>query len=56
MRRLFIAVAAMAFTGTAFAADMPIKAAPVVVTPSWTGWYIGVNGGGEWGVLTRDYR
>jgi outer membrane immunogenic protein len=39
--------------GTASAADMaakaPVyKAAPVAVY-NWTGWYIGVNGGGAWG-------
>jgi outer membrane immunogenic protein len=31
------------------AADMPVKAAPAVPPPNWTGFYIGVNGGGAWG-------
>ena len=33
--------------GSAFAADMPLKAAPapVVLAPTWTGTYIGINGG-----------
>jgi outer membrane immunogenic protein len=42
---------ALAFTGSAYAADLPVKAPPMIapVAPSWTGWYIGVNGGGVWG-------
>jgi outer membrane immunogenic protein len=37
--------------GAATAADMPMKykAAPPVIVDSWTGFYIGVNGGGIWG-------
>jgi outer membrane immunogenic protein len=32
------------------AADMPVKARPVVVPVyDWTGWYIGANGGYSWG-------
>ena len=36
---------------TAFAADMPAQVRPAVVvaTPLWTGFYIGVHGGGGWG-------
>lgn len=54
MRRLQCAllavVAAIGFSSIAFAADMPVKApiykAPVVVVPpSWTGWYAGLNAG-----------
>jgi len=37
----------------AFAADMPAPAvkAPVMAAPmyNWTGWYVGINGGGAWG-------
>ncbi len=37
--------------GPAMAADMPLKAPPAPVAPafSWTGCYIGVEGGGAWG-------
>jgi len=53
MKKLLLtgfALAALAFGGPAFAADMPTKA-PLEVPPpfSWTGWYVGVNGGGAWG-------
>jgi outer membrane immunogenic protein len=35
--------------GAAQAADMPLKAPPLVVPPfSWAGFYIGVNAGGVW--------
>jgi len=55
MRRSFLALAAttaaFTFTGAyaAFAADMgiPVKAPPPA--PSWTGFYIGADGGGAWG-------
>jgi len=50
MRKLVIAAAALGFTGTAYAADMPLlKAPPMLAAPGWTGFYIGVNGGGGWG-------
>ena len=43
---LLSTVSALALAGTAFAADMPVKAPPpvVVVAPSWTGFYIGGHG------------
>lgn len=47
MRRIVLAAAMLALTGTAQAADMPLKAPPMGA--SWTGWYIGMNGGGAWG-------
>lgn len=41
---------------TAFAADLPTKApaimAPIAAIPTWTGAYIGINGGGGW--ATQD--
>jgi outer membrane immunogenic protein len=49
-----VAVSAILSIGAASAADMAVKA-PVYKAPaaapasSWTGWYIGVNGGGVWG-------
>jgi outer membrane immunogenic protein len=54
MKKLLLALtAAAAFTGSAFAADLPArtytKAPPPVVAPSWTGFYIfGGGGGGLW--------
>jgi outer membrane immunogenic protein len=47
-----VAIGAL-LAGPAMAADlrMPVKAAPAPVVPvfSWTGLYIGINGGGGWG-------
>src|SRR5215475_112437 len=54
MKKLLLALtAAAAFSGSAFAADLPArtytKAPPPVVAPSWTGFYIfGGVGGGIW--------
>jgi outer membrane immunogenic protein len=54
MKKLLLALSAVAaFTGSAFAADLPArtytKAPPPVVTPSWTGFYVfGGAGGGIW--------
>lgn len=38
------------------AADMPVKAPPAPLPPpwSWTGFYIGIHGGGAWGDLSVD--
>src|SRR4051794_27620886 len=46
-----VAVAAVALTQGAFAADMPLKArsAPVAMPIGWTGYYIGGNIGYGWG-------
>lgn len=51
MKKGLIAATALIISGSAFAADMPVKAPAAVVAPapSWTGWYIGINGGGVWG-------
>ena len=45
------AVATCVLGGSAVAADLPMKAPPPVIAPvfSWTGWYVGVTGGGAWG-------
>jgi outer membrane immunogenic protein len=42
--------------GGAMAADMAVKAAPIPVAMgyNWTGWYVGLNGGGAWGDRTGD--
>ena len=53
MRDLFVkglVLATFAIGGPAVAADMPLKAPPPPPPVfSWTGFYIGVNGGGAWG-------
>jgi outer membrane immunogenic protein len=60
MKKLLLAMTALAaFTGSAFAADLPArtytKAPPVPVAPSWTGFYIfGGGGGGVWDANTFD--
>jgi outer membrane immunogenic protein len=53
MKKLALAAAAIfaLFTGSASAADMAVKARPVVPPVpvfSWTGFYIGIHGGGAW--------
>ncbi len=61
-RLLFACVGALALAGvvgTAGAADlsrpMPMKAAPYAAPfYNWTGFYLGVNGGGGWGSSTWD--
>jgi outer membrane immunogenic protein len=48
--RIIFALALLTVSGAAQAADMPVKAQPLpVAAPSWTGWYVGLNGGGAWG-------
>jgi len=51
MKGFAATVALIFFTGTsAFAADMALKAPPPApAAPSWTGFYIGVDGGYGWG-------
>ncbi|MCI0466648.1 MAG: outer membrane beta-barrel protein [Beijerinckiaceae bacterium] len=53
IRRLLVASAgAIALSGAAFAADLPVRAPPPVYLPPppplWTGFYIGLNAGGTW--------
>jgi outer membrane immunogenic protein len=52
MKRTILAASAAAFLGSvsfAFAADLPMKAPPPLPPPpSWTGFYIGANGGWGW--------
>jgi outer membrane immunogenic protein len=52
MQKIVMAAAAVSilFAGAASAADMAVKAPPLAVAPlyNWTGFYIGVHGGGGW--------
>jgi outer membrane immunogenic protein len=63
MKRVFFALVGLAaLTGTAAAADLPPRPAPApyykapVALPvyNWTGFYIGINGGGGFGRSTWD--
>ena len=54
MNKLLVGTAAFvafATIGSASAADLPVKAPPMVAPPvwSWTGFYVGANVGGHWG-------
>jgi outer membrane immunogenic protein len=57
MRKFAISVAALAFSGSAFAADMAVKAPPAPPPPAynWTGAYIGANIGGGWSDRNVSY-
>ena len=64
MKRLTLSIAALAVTGPAWAADAVVysepapPAAPMAMARDWTGFFIGVHGGGAFesdtGVLTFD--
>jgi outer membrane immunogenic protein len=53
MRRFLVSAASLvglAISGSAMAADLPVKALPAVpAVYNWTGWYAGVNFGGVFG-------
>src|SRR5258708_4193323 len=51
-----VAITAIMAAGSAFAADMPLKAAPVAYAPyDWSGIYIGGVIGGAWGRTDTDF-
>lgn len=61
MKRVFLAsVAVVALTGAAAAADLPAAPAPYYKAPvavpyyNWSGFYLGVNGGGAFGRSSWD--
>jgi len=64
MRNKFIssltgAVFSFAASGLAFAADMAVKSAPPApppAVPSWTGFYIGIDAGGAWGLSDQKWQ
>jgi outer membrane immunogenic protein len=50
----------LAFAQAAVAADMPVKmpvkAAPMVVAPyNWSGFFVGIQGGGAWGTVPNAF-
>jgi outer membrane immunogenic protein len=53
MKNFVFAIAAITglLSGPVMAADMPVKAPPLPapVVSNWTGFYLGVNAGGDWG-------
>jgi len=60
MKKVLFLAAAILFPSVASAADMAVKAPPPapVVLYNWTGFYIGVHGGGGWGTsnYTTDWN
>jgi outer membrane immunogenic protein len=48
----------VAASGSAFAADMAVKAPAAAPAPvyNWTGWYVGVNAGGSFGTDKTDFN
>jgi outer membrane immunogenic protein len=50
-----VALSAAGLVNAAFAADLPVKAPPIVpVVYNWTGCYVGANGGWKWGRWTES--
>lgn len=66
--RILAVAFGLGFAPAALAADMPVKARPMPMAfaYNWTGFYVGINGGGGWGrshhnfdsagTTTGDYR
>ena len=57
MRGILGFMAALTMVSAAAAADLPVKAVPVMPPApvwNWTGFYIGLNGGYSWGHSSRD--
>ena len=62
MKKLLMAAAALAafaLPGIANAADLAVPPAPAIIVPapvlSWTGPYVGLNGGGGWGTTDHTF-
>ncbi len=54
MKALLVGGLIAAFAaGSAVAADMPLKAPPPIIAPTWSGTYIGINGGYGWGTTNH---
>src|SRR5215831_13125105 len=55
---LFGAAFILAASGSAFAADIAVKAAAPSPAPvyNWTGWYVGVNDGASFGNVKTDFN
>jgi outer membrane immunogenic protein len=55
MKKLAGAALAALVAGPAMAADLPVKAPPIVPVYDWTGFYIGINGGYSFGRSETDF-
>ena len=55
-RIVLISTSIVALAVPAMAADLPVKAPPPVLAPlpTWTGFYLGLNGGYSWGRSSRE--
>src|SRR5580704_10972090 len=50
-----VALSAIGLANVAFAADMPLKAPPIIpVVYNWTGCYVGANAGWKWGRFSES--
>lgn len=64
MKNILIMTAALLVPGAALASDLPARVSPPPPAPyfapapvlSWTGFYVGLNGGGGWGRATDTSR
>jgi outer membrane immunogenic protein len=59
MKKILIGALLAGVASSAFAADLPTRkapAAPYIAPPifTWTGYYIGINGGGAWGSMEHS--
>src|SRR5262245_22020849 len=57
-KMLFALAAALAVSSTAMAADMPVRKAPLAAEPAsadWTGFAVGIVGGGGWATAKPDF-
>lgn len=56
MKKFLLASVVALAAGSAIAADLPTRApiykAPIAAAYNWTGFYLGINGGGGWGRTT----
>ena len=55
LARSVVGIGLLLGTASANAADLPVKARPLPVAPSWTGFYVGVQAGGAFGDRTVGY-
>ena len=49
MKKLLFGILAAFLVTPVFAADLPVKAPGKTAATNWSGWYVGIEGGGAWG-------